>query len=258
MASRQDPSKSRLHERPRIEKDRIARRTFVQGAAATALAIGAAGYTKPDFSSFGVPIALAASIPPPAPSPTPPPAPPPVSPPAPPLAPSPTPPPAPPGAPIPPTAPSPTIPTSVVEDAASAPAVLPKTGEPSPTAAIGPVSLGALAMVGFGVALKNVSDRQHRWLHTCPVPVSGMTETSLDGETTVYDPTSERIHQLNPTASAIWTLCDGKHTSGEIVKAVATAHGLPEADVAGDLSALLGRLESDGVLTFVSPRDRQS
>lgn len=242
MAGRQDPSKSRLHEKPSIEQDRLARRAFVRGAAATAIAIGAAGYTKPDFSSFGVPVALAGSIPPPTP------------PSAPPRAPSPT----PPRAPTHPPAPAPTMPISVVEHAASAPAVLPKTGEPSPTGAIGPISVGALTMIGIGVAIRGYSDHHKSWLGACPLVIGGMTETSLDGETSVYDPSTARIHQLNLTASEIWTLCDGKHTSAEIITAIATAHGLPEADVAGDLSALLGRLESDGLMTFVSPRDLES
>ena len=252
MAGQQELSKSDAAERTRKEKERIPRRAFVQGAAATALAIGAAGYTKPDFSSFGVPVALAGSIPPPTPPPTPPPA----SPPAPPPASPPTPPPAAP--PVSPPAPSPTMRTSAVVDAASAPAVLPKTGEPSPTAAVGPVTVGALTMVGFGVAIRSYTERHNGWLLAYPSVAGSMTETSLDGETSVYDPSTARIHQLNPTASEIWSLCDGKHTSAEIVETIAKAHGLPEADVSEDLSSLFERLESDGLMTFASAEDPQS
>lgn len=51
-----------------LEEEHASRRRFVQGTAVTAAALGAM-YVKPAFNSFGVPVALAASGPPPPPNP---------------------------------------------------------------------------------------------------------------------------------------------------------------------------------------------
>lgn len=39
----------------------------------------------------------------------------------------------------------------------------------------------------------------------------------IDGETLLYSPRSARSLYLNPTASAIWRLCDGNNSIGEII-----------------------------------------
>ena len=39
----------------------------------------------------------------------------------------------------------------------------------------------------------------------------------LDGELLLYSPNSARSLYLNPTASIIWHLCDGKNSVGKII-----------------------------------------
>jgi len=42
----------------------------------------------------------------------------------------------------------------------------------------------------------------------------------LDDGGVVYDPTTETIHSLNPSAAFIWILCDGNHSILEIIDSV--------------------------------------
>ncbi|MFA4839792.1 MAG: PqqD family protein [Candidatus Neomarinimicrobiota bacterium] len=42
----------------------------------------------------------------------------------------------------------------------------------------------------------------------------------LDDGGVVYDPTTETIHSLNPSAAFIWILCDGNHSIREIIDSV--------------------------------------
>jgi predicted transcriptional regulator len=53
----------------------------------------------------------------------------------------------------------------------------------------------------------------------------------VDGETLVLDDENGYIHQLNPTASFIWSQCDGKSTTTEIAQRLAKEFNV-EVDVA--------------------------
>jgi hypothetical protein len=50
----------------------------------------------------------------------------------------------------------------------------------------------------------------------------------LDGELLLLDTVSDRIHQLNPTASFIWRTCDGSTTPEGIAVALAEAFEVEE------------------------------
>ncbi len=41
-----------------------------------------------------------------------------------------------------------------------------------------------------------------------------------ESETMLYDPQTETIHVLNPSAELIWELCDGEHTPADIAQAI--------------------------------------
>jgi len=44
----------------------------------------------------------------------------------------------------------------------------------------------------------------------------GIITKDIDGELLIYDRTRDRAHCLNETAAAIWKLCDGRRSVGEI------------------------------------------
>jgi len=57
--------------------------------------------------------------------------------------------------------------------------------------------------------------------------VEGLVAQDLEGETLVYDRVRHRAHCLNPTASLVWRLCDGRRSVTEISEQVARETGLP-------------------------------
>src|SRR6266550_7913311 len=54
-----------------------------------------------------------------------------------------------------------------------------------------------------------------------PVRLSGTHEYRLGDELLIYVPHSETAHALNPSAVAIWHLCDGTRTAEDISRELA-------------------------------------
>lgn len=67
-------------------------------------------------------------------------------------------------------------------------------------------------------------------------------------ETAVYNPDSGRLHLLNPSALAIWELCDGETTGAEMADAVSLVTGLQADVTAADIADALTKLESAGLI----------
>lgn len=57
----------------------------------------------------------------------------------------------------------------------------------------------------------------------------------MDGEMLLYSPKSARSLYLNPTASAIWQLCDGKNSVGEIIALLREAYPDSAEDIEKDV-----------------------
>lgn len=71
----------------------------------------------------------------------------------------------------------------------------------------------------------------------------------LGKETLLYDPTTDKVHTLNRTASLIWNLCDGKHSLGEIKKAICENFSIKETiEVEKDILKNLKELQKLGLL----------
>jgi hypothetical protein len=62
----------------------------------------------------------------------------------------------------------------------------------------------------------------------------------------VFDPMSERVHYLNPTASLLFELCDGRHSVAESNAILARLYHLPPDSREADQS--LAQLLAEGVL----------
>lgn len=63
-----------------------------------------------------------------------------------------------------------------------------------------------------------------------PRRVAYVTERREGTMVTVYHRGTGQAHALNPTAYAIWELCDGQTTVEEMAAAVADLTGLPESE----------------------------
>ena len=65
----------------------------------------------------------------------------------------------------------------------------------------------------------------------------------IDDELLVLDTESDRIHQLNRTASIIWRLCDASTSTDTIVSALTEAFDVPRATAERDVAATLQQLQ---------------
>ena len=65
----------------------------------------------------------------------------------------------------------------------------------------------------------------------------------------LYSAEGKVVHALNLSAKHIWELCDGKHTTWDMVRALrASFSTAPEHDVARDIRRTLGVLADKGLL----------
>ena len=71
----------------------------------------------------------------------------------------------------------------------------------------------------------------------------------LGKEILLYDPSTDKVHTLNATASLIWNLCDGKHSLGEIKRAIYENFSIKETmEVEKDILENLKELQELGLL----------
>ena len=76
---------------------------------------------------------------------------------------------------------------------------------------------------------------------------------SAGEETLLYDPSTDSIHILNPTALLVWQLCDGRHSPAEIEVILRDRFaGTARRDVAADVTSTLALLETEGLTTTLS------
>ena len=59
---------------------------------------------------------------------------------------------------------------------------------------------------------------------------------------------TDRVHYLNPTATVVFSLCDGTRTTDEVAELVRSAWELDAAPV-DDVVACIAQLRDEGVLT---------
>lgn len=75
-----------------------------------------------------------------------------------------------------------------------------------------------------------------------------LTVVELDGEVVIYDERAEDIHHLNPTASIVFSLCDGRSTVKEMARDIAEAFGVTEDQVEQEVRPLLREFRKAGLL----------
>ena len=74
---------------------------------------------------------------------------------------------------------------------------------------------------------------------------------SADRETFLYDRQADVVHVLNPTALAVWELCDGAHSPDQIAAHLAANFaGVPAGEAGGDVRAVLTTLEQKALIQW--------
>jgi hypothetical protein len=73
----------------------------------------------------------------------------------------------------------------------------------------------------------------------------------VDGETVVLDRVKGVIHRLNPTAGAIWRLCDGSSSADMIAEEVRDAFDVELGTALRDVEAALVQFEELGLIEAV-------
>lgn len=82
-----------------------------------------------------------------------------------------------------------------------------------------------------------------------PAKRVGEVWTRREGaQTAIFDPSSQKLIRLNPSALAIWELCDGETDRGEIVSALMELTGRSEAEVLSEVDEALDRLRAVGLI----------
>lgn len=78
---------------------------------------------------------------------------------------------------------------------------------------------------------------------------AGIQAKPLHDELVLYDAGGSAIHVLNPTAAAVWELCDGAHSLGDIAAALAVAFEVAQGeDVFGDVQRILAEFAAKGLV----------
>lgn len=70
----------------------------------------------------------------------------------------------------------------------------------------------------------------------------------LDGEAVIYDEQSEDLHHLNPTATIILSLCDGRATVKDLAAEISQTFSVPGDEVELQIRQLLREFRKAGLL----------
>jgi coenzyme PQQ synthesis protein D (PqqD) len=77
----------------------------------------------------------------------------------------------------------------------------------------------------------------------CPARAPLVWIRRTRGETLAYNPGTGGAHLLNETALAIWDLCDGETSAGEMVEAICQLCGMHPDVVSEDVERILREFE---------------
>jgi PqqD family protein of HPr-rel-A system len=70
----------------------------------------------------------------------------------------------------------------------------------------------------------------------------------LDGEAVIYDETSGKLHHLNPSATIVFSLCDGSGTVKDLAAEISAALDLQPSEVERQIRSVLKEFRAEGLL----------
>lgn len=81
-----------------------------------------------------------------------------------------------------------------------------------------------------------------------PILRDDLVLRQVEDETLVLDRAGERIHQLNATASFIWSRCDGNTSLQTVAAEMAGKYGISAEQAVVDIAQMLSQLEQLGLI----------
>jgi hypothetical protein len=76
-----------------------------------------------------------------------------------------------------------------------------------------------------------------------PTHQDGVHLEEMAGESLLFNEANKKTIYLNDAASAIWKLCDGRRSVGELIRLLEQAYCEPDHDFAADVQATIGVLK---------------
>jgi PqqD family protein of HPr-rel-A system len=80
-----------------------------------------------------------------------------------------------------------------------------------------------------------------------------LATVELDGEVVIYDEASGDLHHLNPTATLVFSMCDGTATIAELAADIGEVFDVPTSDVERQVRSLLRQLRRQRLLEATPP-----
>jgi hypothetical protein len=81
-------------------------------------------------------------------------------------------------------------------------------------------------------------------------PRPDLKARTVEGETVLLDRAGGRVHQLNATASFVWSKLDGRTSADDVAAAVAEAFDVEPETAARDVNALLEQFRTLNLLVL--------
>jgi PqqD family protein of HPr-rel-A system len=75
-----------------------------------------------------------------------------------------------------------------------------------------------------------------------------LATVELDGEVVIYDEASGDLHHLNPTATLVFSLCDGTATVAELSRDIGEVFEVPTEEVERQVRSLLRSFRTQRLL----------
>ncbi|ALG67298.1 HPr-rel-A system PqqD family peptide chaperone [Beggiatoa leptomitoformis] len=74
----------------------------------------------------------------------------------------------------------------------------------------------------------------------------------IDQEIVLHDPRTGKVYMLNPTASLIWSLCDGMHSTAEIAKEIQNRFRLTPETILTTVEKTVAELKEYGLIKLLA------
>lgn len=85
-------------------------------------------------------------------------------------------------------------------------------------------------------------------LDMTPQKNEAILDRELDGETVLFNLSTNKLHSLNTTASFIWEQCNGENTVDSLVELLGRSFAVKAEQAETDLRALLGGMVHAGLI----------